>query len=86
MRLIHCPRCGCDLREPTAGELKALELVAKGYTNVQIAGEMGTTIKTVKTYLQGICAKLELPEGNRRVQMANYWWRRNGMAKEAVCA
>lgn len=46
-------------------ELEVLELVAKGYSNKEIANNLFVSVNTVKTHLQKVYEKLEV---NRRTQ------------------
>ncbi len=46
-------------------ELEVLELVAKGYSNKEIASNLFVSVNTVKTHLQKVYEKLEV---NRRTQ------------------
>lgn len=53
----------------TNRELEVLLLVAKGYTNQEIADELFITLKTVKTHVSNILSKLEV---NDRTQATIY--------------
>ena len=44
----------------TRRELQVMALVAQGFTNAQIAGELGITLGTVKWHLAGIYRKLKV--------------------------
>lgn len=55
--------------ELTQREYEVLLLVAKGYTNQEIADELFITLKTVKTHVSNILAKLEV---NDRTQATIY--------------
>lgn len=55
--------------ELTNRELEVLLLVAKGYTNQEIADELFITLKTVKTHVSNILSKLEV---NDRTQATIY--------------
>lgn len=46
-------------------ELEVLELVSKGFSNKEIAGNLFVSVNTVKTHLQKVYEKLEV---NRRTQ------------------
>lgn len=46
----------------TARELEVLRLVAQGYANQEIANELFITLKTVKTHVSNILAKLEVAD------------------------
>ena len=53
----------------TEREIDVLRLVAQGYSNPQIAGELCITVNTVKSHLKNILAKLQL---DNRTQVAAY--------------
>lgn len=53
----------------TEREIDVLRLVAKGYSNPQIAEELYITVNTVKSHLKNILAKLQL---DNRTQVAAY--------------
>ena len=53
----------------TEREVDVLRLVAQGYSNPQIAGELCITVNTVKSHLKNILAKLQL---DNRTQVATY--------------
>lgn len=55
--------------ELTARELEVLQLIAEGRTNTEIADELSIAIKTVKTHITNILAKLEVDD---RTQAAVY--------------
>lgn len=55
--------------ELTKREFEVLLLVAKGYTNQEIADELFITLKTVKTHVSNILSKLEV---NDRTQATIY--------------
>ena len=48
-------------------ELEVIRLVAKGYSNKQIAGELFLSLETIRTYLKRMFAKLEVHD---RTQLA----------------
>lgn len=47
--------------DPTPREQTILELVVDGLTNQEIADRLGLTLGSVKQYMKGICAKLDVP-------------------------
>jgi DNA-binding NarL/FixJ family response regulator len=53
----------------TEREAEVLKLVARGYSNPQIASELTITVNTVKSHLKNILAKLKL---DNRTQVAAY--------------
>ena len=53
----------------TGRELEVLRLVARGTSNLEIAGELTISVNTVKTHLKNILAKLQLAN---RTQVATY--------------
>ena len=53
----------------TEREIDVLHLVAQGYSNPQIAGELCITVNTVKSHLKNILSKLQL---DNRTQVATY--------------
>ena len=55
--------------ELTARERDVLQLIAKGYENQRIADELFISLKTVKTHVSNILAKLEVSD---RTQAAVY--------------
>ena len=56
----------------TNRELEVLQLLADGMTNNEIAEQMVVTLKTVRTHVSNILAKLHLKD---RTQAAVYAWR-----------
>lgn len=58
----------------TNREIEVLLLVAKGYTNQEIADELFITLKTVKTHVSNILSKLEV---NDRTQATIYAFNHN---------
>jgi NarL family two-component system response regulator LiaR len=57
--------------ELTERELEVLTLIAKGYTNQKIAGDLVISIGTVKGHVSNILSKLQLAD---RTQAAVYAW------------
>jgi two-component system, NarL family, response regulator LiaR len=57
--------------ELTERELDVLKLIANGYTNTQIAGELVISENTVKGHVSNILSKLHLAD---RTQVAVYAW------------
>ena len=53
----------------TARERDVLQLIAKGYENQRIADELFISLKTVKTHVSNILAKLQVSD---RTQVAVY--------------
>jgi DNA-binding NarL/FixJ family response regulator len=47
-------------REPTSREMEVLQLIAEGFSNKQIAGELGISIKTVEKHRQQVMNKLNI--------------------------
>jgi len=58
----------------TARETEVLQLIAKGYSNQDIADELFITLKTVKTHVSNILSKLEVSD---RTQAAIYAFQHN---------
>lgn len=56
----------------TNRENEVVQLIAKGYTNQEIADELFITLKTVKTHVSNILSKLEVED---RTQVAIYAFR-----------
>ncbi|PRY83893.1 response regulator transcription factor [Alkalibacterium olivapovliticus] len=56
----------------TNRENEVLQLIAKGYTNQEIADELFITLKTVKTHVSNILSKLDVED---RTQVAIYAFR-----------
>jgi DNA-binding NarL/FixJ family response regulator len=46
--------------EPTSREVEVLQLIAEGFSNKQIAGELGISIKTVEKHRQQVMNKLNI--------------------------
>lgn len=65
--------------ELTERELDVLRLIAKGYTNQKIAGELFITIGTVKGHVSNILSKLHLAD---RTQAAVYAWQEGVVRRE----
>lgn len=57
---LRAGRSNGEAVELTARERQALELIAKGLRNKQIAVEMGISIKTVEKHRQGVMNKLNI--------------------------
>jgi len=55
------------LEKLTKRELEVLNLIVKGYSNVQIAESLDVTVHTAKAHVQSILYKLNL---KNRVQVA----------------
>ncbi|MDA1347498.1 MAG: response regulator transcription factor [Chloroflexi bacterium] len=65
------PREGSDLDRLTARQRQVLQLVAQGYSNASVAGELGLAEKSVEIYINAIYQELGLsnePGINPRVQ------------------
>ena len=54
----HSTHRRADLDELSEGEMDTLRLVAKGYTNRQIADELGYSVGTIKNRVQALIAEL----------------------------
>ena len=63
----------------TAGERDVLQLIAKGYENQRIADELFISLKTVKTHVSNILAKLEVSD---RTQAAVYAFQHHLVGQE----
>ena len=63
----------------TARERDVLQLIAKGYENQRIADELFISLKTVKTHVSNILAKLEV---NDRTQAAVYAFQHHLVGQE----
>jgi NarL family two-component system response regulator LiaR len=65
-----------DKRNPfttlTGREMEVLKLIAKGYTNSKIAGQLVISLGTVKGHVSNILSKLHLAD---RTEAAVYAWR-----------
>ena len=79
MEEVATPRRG---RDPTADlterEMEALQLIAQGRTNAEIAAELCITERTVKAHVSNLLGKLHLSD---RTQAAVYAWREGLMRK-----
>jgi len=62
----------------TEREMEVLKLIAKGYTNNRIAGQLVITVGTVKGHVSNILSKLHLAD---RTQAAVYAWQ-EGIVKQ----
>jgi len=62
----------------TEREMEVLKLIAKGYTNNMIAGQLVITVGTVKGHVSNILSKLHLAD---RTQAAVYAWQ-EGIVKQ----
>jgi len=60
-----------ELERLTAREQHILELMADGYTNDAIAGELDLTVGTVKNYIHVILLKLHVKDRTAAVAVAN---------------
>lgn len=62
-------------------ELQVLNLVGRGVSSRQIAGELGLSVKTVESHRQSIKRKLNLVNNSQLLQYAINWfnWRRGGV-------
>ncbi len=65
--------------ELTARERDVLQLIAKGYENQRIADELFISLKTVKTHVSNILAKLEVSD---RTQAAVYAFQHHLVGQE----
>ena len=65
--------------ELTARERDVLQLIAKGYENQRIADELFISLKTVKTHVSNILAKLEVSD---RTQAAVYAFQHHLVASD----
>lgn len=63
------------VRQLTFREEEILRLVVKGFTNAQIARELGISPKTVNTYMSRIYTKLDV---NNRTSAAIVYLSKNG--------
>ena len=60
-----------ELMEPlSAREMEVLSLLAEGYSNQEIAGELVVALSTVKTHVHHLYAKLQAPDRLRAVTRA----------------
>lgn len=65
------PRTHPELAEPlSAREIEVLRLLAKGYSNQEIASELVIALSTVKTHVHHLYAKLQTPDRLRAVTRA----------------
>ncbi|HEX6544436.1 MAG TPA: LuxR C-terminal-related transcriptional regulator [Ktedonobacterales bacterium] len=65
------PRTHSELAEPlSAREIEVLRLLAKGYSNQEIASELVIALSTVKTHVHHLYAKLQTPDRLRAVTRA----------------
>ena len=53
-------RPGANLAELTSRESEVLQLIAEGFSNKQIAGELSISIKTVEKHRQQVMNKLNI--------------------------
>ena len=67
--------------ELTARERDVLQLIAKGYENQRIADELFISLKTVKTHVSNILAKLEVSD---RTQAAVYAFQHHLVASDEL--
>ena len=58
------------LREPTDNELRIIELVAQGWTNLKIAHHLGISSNVVRNYLSRIYGKTGV---NNRLELALWY-------------
>jgi DNA-binding CsgD family transcriptional regulator len=64
----------------SAAEVRVLDLVEKGYTNSEIAEELGNSPRTVQTHRNNICLKLGV---KGRLGLIKWLWEvRNGKNRE----
>ena len=64
----------------SAAEVRVLDLVEKGYTNSEIAKELGNSPRTIQTHRNNICRKLGLK--GRHALVKWLWMVRNGENRE----
>jgi DNA-binding NarL/FixJ family response regulator len=76
---IHADGRGAEPAPLTPRELDVLRLLAEGYANKKIAGELGISERTARTHVSNILAKLGL---SSRTQAA-LWAAREGVADRA---
>ena len=65
----------------TDREMDVLKLIAKGYSNNQIAGELVISENTVKGHVSNILSKLHLAD---RTQAAVYAWKQGIVQRESI--
>jgi two-component system response regulator NreC len=58
--LVHSRSHGTDVTELSERETEVLQLIARGYTNKEIAVQLGVSVKTVETYKVRSMEKLGL--------------------------
>jgi DNA-binding NarL/FixJ family response regulator len=66
----------------TAVQIEIVRMVAKGYSNSEIAGSRGVTEKSIEQTLSRILKKIDLgidDKKNRRVELALYYLRQTGV-------
>jgi two-component system response regulator NreC len=68
-RALHALRPGRSRRALSPREADVLRLLALGHTNIEIAGELGLSTRTVETHRAHIQAKLEL---SGRAELVEY--------------
>lgn len=73
------PSRSSPFTELTDRELEVLSLIARGYTNQKIAGELVISIGTVKGHVSNILSKLHLAD---RTQAAVYAWQEGVVRRE----
>lgn len=61
--------------------LKVMELVAQGFSNIEIAEAMVVTLSTVENHLNHLYKEFGFPSGQRtnRVKLSNIYWKTIGV-------
>ena len=54
-------------------ETEVMRLVAKGFTNPQIADELGLSLNTIKTYMKRVLEKLDCQRRSEAAALASRW-------------
>ena len=73
------PKDGTPFTALTERELEVLKLIAKGYANDRIAGQLVISVGTVKGHVSNILSKLHLVD---RTQAAAYAWQEGIVHRE----
>lgn len=68
---------GGGIDTPLAGltdrELEVFDLIGRGSSTVEIAGQLGVSVKTIETYRSNIKAKLNLKDASDLIRFAATW-------------
>jgi DNA-binding NarL/FixJ family response regulator len=64
----------CDQVKVTPRDQQVLNLLAQGYSNKEIGGELNISPRTVKQHLRMLCRRAKIFDGRKRVKLVRYFY------------